>query len=213
MIDPDRLLRASFPDEFLQDTLRCVFNAYVMARAHCHSQYAYPEAHDLYPHERRAIFERTWRKISGGYPSVTAEPKDNKSKSAFHTEIRSNEIVLTANVVDKPSQIVRYANFRETLAENGQLTLDLDVFKDDDADRSKVYAILIHGPSQAISPAFANIVFPDRNCKSYLEPKIDLFKEYPDILNAFKTPEEEVEPTPIQIKRNIPREEPFGEQA
>jgi len=46
-----------------------------------------------------------------------------------------------------------------------------------------------------------------------LTPRIDLFGDYPDILSTFQTPEEEVKPTPIQIKKDIPMEHPLDEQA
>ena len=47
-----------------------------------------------------------------------------------------------------------------------------------------VYAFLIHGrePPERFFPAFAQIVFPNRNLTSYFSRKIDLFKEFPEVV-------------------------------
>jgi hypothetical protein len=49
--------------------------------------------------------------------------------------------------------------------------------------------MIIHGPDQddQSTPAFVDVVFPDRECKTYIA-RINLLKEFPDIFGDITLP-------------------------
>lgn len=160
------------------DTARCIIGSYSEAYRYCIDNFPGPEAHDLYPIARRAMFERNWRARLSRYDvGVTAEP--NAIANCFHTELRSGRVVVTVSAVAAPGEVVREAVFRNGLAQDSQLDLFLaPVPPPDDA---KLYAIILHGPlggGLLLSPSFINVAFPGSDCDFYVD-RFNLLDYYP----------------------------------
>lgn len=182
----------SVPRDFLEKSLRGLFAIYPMALQDLNKRFPPAEAHDLLPHYRRAMFESEWRKIAKSSPELRASFETNKTKNAWHTRIRCGKVILTASAVESPGEIVRYADFRKTLAEN-----QTDLFRDQNNQPDKeghYYAILLHGPldNDLSKPGFAEFGIPDMEFQQYLE-RINLFSEFPLVLETLQaTASEEV---------------------
>lgn len=179
------LFMKSVPRDFLEKSLRGLFAIYPMALQDVNKRFPPAEAHDLLPHYRRAMFESEWRKIAKEFPEVRASFKTNKTKNAWHTRIKCGKVILTVSAVESPGEMVRYADFRKTLAER-QTDLFRAVNCDDNEDGC-YYAILLHGHmgNDLSKPGFAEFGVPDNECQGYLE-RINLFLEFPYTLETLQ---------------------------
>lgn len=167
------------PEQAILDTARCIIGSYSEAYRYCIDNFPGPEAHDLYPIVRRAMFERNWRARLTRYGDVEMNSEPNAIGNCFHTELRSGRVVMTVSAVQAPAEIVREAVFRSSLAQDSQLDLFLaPVPPPDDA---KLYAILLHGPlggGLLASPSFINVAFPGSDCESYVD-RFNLLDYFP----------------------------------
>lgn len=186
--DVKRDFLESYSDDFLRDAIRLLATGYSGVHRECRDSHAHPEAHDLYPHQRRAFLEGQMRKLAESYPEIKASPEQNRKKTSFYTLLRSNNALLTINAVEHPGKIIRTAQFRETYARASELKL----FDEDPPNGSLLYAILIHGPDSLnpAQPAFAHIVFPDSAFTTYVA-RINLFERYSDLVKDLWSVEEE----------------------
>ncbi len=168
---------AAYTDEFLQDALSLLALVYRGAHGDCGFSHAEPEAHDLYPHKRRAMLEGQLRELARSH-GITASAERNQAGTSNYTLLASNNVLLTANAVDNPNTIIRRAAYRETYARAAQLKL----FGEEPPRGSVLYAILLHGPDMfnRARPEFAHIVFPDESCKRYVA-RINLFGRFSDL--------------------------------
>ena len=185
----------AYSDDVQQDILRLLANCYESAHQDCRLNHARPEAHDLYPHKRRAVIEGQLRELAGGYPEITAAAELNSKGTSFYTLLASGNVLLTANAVEHPNVIIRRAAYRETYARAAQLKLFGDGKQppgQQPLDGFLLYAILLHGPDplNEARPGFVHIVFPDEDCTQYVT-RINLFDRHASLVSELFPIEEE----------------------
>jgi hypothetical protein len=195
-LDPVAAFDVAVPEQFLEDTLRCLFGCYRVAAEECR-MYPVPEQRYLRPHMRRALFEWQWRAIAEGFPGMQCSVVPNNRESADHTEVVSGNVVITASAVEHRYKIARPAGFRETLARSNVRWLfpDLQILPPPDA---LLCSLLIHGPADPRTPAFADIVFPTPDNKGYAGNRICLFDRFPWVVESLTTFREEVVEPPAE---------------
>jgi hypothetical protein len=82
------------------------------------------QARDLWPHMRRAVIDSKLQNLINLYDGMACYTDKNVAKNCSNVKIKTNDIILTANAVKYPTQIVKHAIFRETSAtDNRQLEL------------------------------------------------------------------------------------------
>lgn len=195
----------SVSDEWCQDMLKAVREAYIFAHNNCvKDRLNEANIHDLHSHLLRSVIETELLSISMKH-GMKAESQHNSRKSYHHTVVEAGNIRFTASSVRNSNKMPRYAEFRHLYQSNGQLPL----WKDDIKNELLVYAILLYGPSHARLPSFVKIVFPSKHCKNYVE-SIDLISKYPNIIEGFAT-EETTYPivTPKSIEETILKPKPL----
>jgi hypothetical protein len=151
------------------------------------------------------MFEAQWRELAGAYNELKATAEVNEGRNCFHTEIACGCIVLTESAVKDRWEVVRHADFRQTLASNQRLLFR--ELEPEATDEWKLYAILLHGQADPRIPAFADIVFPTRDCKGYAAPRIRLFDEFAEVVLAKTSFAEEIIPdeiTPV-LRNDVPK--------
>src|SRR5215213_4812501 len=161
----------AYSDDFLRDAVRALYIVYRAADEECRASYPPLIAHDLYPQLRYAMIERELLAIAENYAEIKASSEPNHTGNSYFTLLSSNNVFLTANVVDSPNRLIRYARFRDTYA---QLSTP-NLFGEPPQEGEILYGILLHGPEMSgrAQPEFAHIVFPNRDCSEYVG-RIDL---------------------------------------
>lgn len=161
----------AYPGDFLRDAVRALHAIYPAANQECRANYPPAIAHDLYPQVRYAMIERELLAIAENYEEITATSEANRTRNSYYTLLSSKNIFLTANVVDHPNRLIRYARFRDTYAQLSSPNL----FGEPPQEGDILYGILLHGPevNDRAQPEFAHIVFPNRDCSEYVG-RIDL---------------------------------------
>jgi hypothetical protein len=186
------LFKAEASPAFVTDVLQALVAAYSRSAEEATSRHESPEARYLAPHLRRVYLEEDLRAVAvkHGLDAVAAE---NRTNTCSHTEIRLGRIVLTASHVNGPYEVVQWAQFRQTLAQESQLSLPefgREVKVPDDAQ--VVYGLLIHGcGNNPRWPSFAHVVFPDPTCSKYLE-RISLDSDLQALLSGARTEWEQI---------------------
>ncbi|WP_448266403.1 hypothetical protein [Nostoc sp. DSM 114159] len=179
------LLEQAFHESFSKDwcvaTLKAVGKAFQKSREHCVPPLFGPdEARDLKSHYCRGVFETEWRRLSNQYPGIKAESRRNKTGNYSHTYVKAGKIFLTASAVTSPENKPRPAYFRDIYNGNGQLK----IFEQNNLiDEANIYAILLYGPPQSVSPGFVTIAFPSNHWHSYVE-RINLLALHPGIIST-----------------------------
>lgn len=200
-----RMFLQEVPEPVILDTARCLIGSYAEAFRYCRDSFPGPEAHDLYPIIRRAMFERNWRARLSRY-DVGLTSESNAIGNCFHTELRAGRVVLTVSAVEAPGEIVREAVFRTGLARGSQLDLFLEP-EPPPAD-AVLYAILLHGPlggGLLPSPGFIQVGFPASDCNQYVD-RFNLLDHFP-VLQAEidKLPKPEVQRKKPRLRRDQDR--------
>lgn len=132
------------------------------------AKYRAPEAQDVRPGIRRAEIESALNELPGNIEGVEVRAERNKAKNSWHREVRSGPFLLTASFVNTPSEIVRVAEFRKTLAADSQLPLFTEQEETEPANHC--YGIILHGKTDDSDDAtpFLRLAFPSRSCDDYL---------------------------------------------
>lgn len=189
------------PDQLLLDTGRCLLAAYRDAGMYARENYPGEEAHDVYPHLRRAMFERNWRAMMTRRPKVTADVMRNEAGNCFHTRVTVGRVVLTASAVEAPNSLVRDAVFRKTLAESSQHHLFRE--RSLPPPDALLYAIILHGPTGVgilRAPGFIRVAFPSNELDSYVT-SVDVVQHLPALAAELQaTPSE---PTASRVKPRL----------
>ncbi len=161
----------AYSDDFLRDVARALSAAYRAAYEECRVNYPPPIAHNLYPQVRYAMIERELLAIAENYAEIGASSEPNYTGTNYYTLLSSNNVFLTANAVDHPNRLIRYARFRDTYAQASTPNL----FGEPPQEGDILYGILLHGPEMTdkAHPEFAHVVFPNRGCSEYVG-RIDL---------------------------------------
>jgi hypothetical protein len=167
------------PEAVIVDTTRIIIKTYAAAYRYCLENYPGPEAHDLYPIVRRSMIERNWRARLARHAGLDVSVQPNACGGCFHTELRVGRVVMTVSAVEKPSDLVREAVFRNVLSGASQLELFKEV-EEPPAD-ALLYAVLLHGPLRSgllAAPSFAQIAFPNGEFSDYVD-RFNLMDCYP----------------------------------
>jgi hypothetical protein len=198
------------PRAFMESLLRCVFDVYITADDHCGTHFETEEGADIQPFVRRALLEGAIRDVAKGFPSVNAKAVLNATGNWHHTRIICGLVAFTQNALGDPEDVVRPSLFRSMYAARDNQTYLIPELKPAESPPdSLLYGILVHGKSEMsrLFPGFADIVFPKPDLESYYDGRIELFKEFPDVVKAktsrlFGT-EETIEPSqPVLRARN-----------
>ena len=210
LLCPQRLTElfdSSISNDFLRDTLHCLFAAYQEAWLYCQSSFPPSEAHDLYPVERRARFERSWREVALLH-GLDAQAIVNKSRNAWHTEVRSGAVVLTAAAAPTPNTIIRRAEYRRTLARSNQGYLFGPPFGPKEPEPGdRLYGIVLHGPDGVFRnrPGFVEVVFPDPSLTTYVG-RVNLLARYPETASQIEVPVERIpEDLSLRLRGSVAR--------
>lgn len=191
------VFNASFPTHILEAMIKCIFNAYKVAYNECKQKFTPEEAHDLLPFYRWVQLRMELRGLGGRFQELqtTAEPNG----SSFHIIINSDRLMLTVSSVDRPGGFPRPAIYRNDYANECQLNLFEPLPKD-----SKVYAVLIHGPDKKdrSTPAFSEIVFPEKGFESYIH-KINLFSRFDSLINPVDKAKPELRELQPQVLKKV----------
>lgn len=168
------------PRELINDAVQSVLRSWKAAADHCRDTYPREEARDLLPYERKAKLDSSLKARLARYDGVIVESVPNASRNCWHTEVRIGRVVMTVSAVVRPSEMVRTARFRQSLALRSQLHL---WERDEPGEDALFYAMLLHGPlgGRRIlrAPAFVHVGFPDPECKAYID-RFDLSAYLPE---------------------------------
>jgi hypothetical protein len=205
-IDRVQLFWEHVPRPFMERVIRGIFDAYLHADERC-QDFEPSERTNLRPFYRRALVEKYLRGIAAQFSDqITAKAARHEEKGFwYHTRIICNSAVaITQNTVPDPETVVRSSWFRNRYAgPHNQLYLFPELAPEQLPSDALLYGILLHGRSSesAMFPGFAQVRFPTANVRSYYQAKIDLFEEFPEIVEektiglASLPPEEpEIEP-------------------
>jgi hypothetical protein len=174
------------PHPFLGEALRGLFKAYDESAQYCR-QFDESEELNLRPFHRRALFERNFRAAANGFPErVSAKAIRFQNKGFwFHTKVVAGRVGMTQCAAGEPEAVVRPANYRRYYAgSHNQIWLIPDANPDADLDGKMLYAIFTYGRSNEapVRPGFAEIRFPSATLSTDLPGTIDLFAEFPEIV-------------------------------
>ena len=170
-------------ERFQRAVTKLTLENYRQASRFCYRNFAEPQAKDLSGVFRRARIEEDFAGIPALFKSVTVSVRPYENNTGFYNELTCGAVKLTQSCISEPSDVPRFAKFRKTLAQNGQLGL----FKAaDEFDPSRfLYAILTHGvdtnSERRSWPAFVRIQFPDETCTKYVDEGIDLLSRFPEL--------------------------------
>ena len=184
-----------------------VFENYAQASRYCWRYFSNPQAKDLSGNYRRAKIEEEWAGIQARFPrDISVEVKPYPNNTGYYNEITCGRVLITQSCIAEPSEVPRSAEFRKTLATNGQLDLYSTNIEEAGPD-DLLYAILTHGVDvnsrRRSRPAFARFQFPNSDCTKYVDEGIDLFRRFPEIINEYITNvADEVQPKKRQIQKH-----------
>jgi hypothetical protein len=194
MLVPQRVQRfwTSVPRPLMEQVLRSLCDNYLLADQKC-GDFEKAEKSNLLPFYRRALIERSLRAIAKRYPGqVTAEAVQHEEKGFwYHTRIIfGGDVALTQNTVPHSNALVRNSSFRNCYAgERNQLWLIPEVAPPEAPAGSLLYGILLHGrsPESHLFPGFAQVRLPKPELNGYFSAKIDLFDEFPEVVEEKTT--------------------------
>lgn len=180
---------ASIPRELVKKFLRCILISYTKADSEAREKYPPSEAHYIRGPQRRADIEVGLRSVADLDQEVSALPRWNKTGSQAHTLITRGQIKLTCSRADSRYDVVRHAEFRKDYAAQSQYDLFQINEPPEVSQGPYLYAMILHGPAQddKSRPAFVDVVFPDRECETYIA-RIDLLREFPEAFGDITPP-------------------------
>jgi hypothetical protein len=195
----EKIFDSSFSRPAQEGLIRILFGSYRTAFEGS-LQFQKEEARDFIGYYRWIQIRSDLRGFADRFPRIQSIPK------RFHTLIKSGQILLTASSIQDPEEILRHANYREAYSVSSQL----DLFEQERPipEDALFYCILLHGHNSIDTrqPSFAKIVFPDKECQTYVH-EINLFTRYESLVKDLRKPLEETveEEAPIKL-RIIPEE-------
>jgi hypothetical protein len=166
---------------------KSVLESYTQASRYCFRNFASSQAKDLSGHYCRAKIEDDLAGIAALFPRVRVDVHHYENNTGSYNEITSGIVKLTQSRILQRSDVPRRANFRTTLAVNGQLN-----FFDSGLEATApqyLYAILTHVLDQKSErrswPALVQIQFPNSTCTRYVDEGIDLLARFPDLASEY----------------------------
>lgn len=182
-MDRYEIFRRDMPAEYLRNLLLGLFEDYLSAAEFCGDRFEPTEAFNVLPFFRRGMIEDRMRDVAFTIEGVqTAVQQDGFWN---HTIVAAGDCIMTQATAKHPDDLVRCSLARQSYAEpDNQKYLNESFQPATPSRRGFVYGLLIHGrePLERFFPAFAHIVFPNRNLDSYFSRRVDLFKEFPEVV-------------------------------
>jgi hypothetical protein len=205
-VDRVQLFWEHVPRPFVERVTRSLFDCYIRADERCR-EFERSERYNLRPFYRRVLIEQDLRAVASRFSDqIVAEAVRHENKGFwYHTRIICNQnVALTQNTVPDPEFVVRNSLFRNCYARpNNQLYLFPSFAPEQIPETPLLYGILVHGRSKdsALFPGFAQVRFPKPKLTGYYEARIDLFEEFPEVVEEKTTglpgsPPEEMELEP-----------------
>ena len=186
------LFDQNVPIKLQKALLRLVFAGCKTASDHCYGTFrSNVVAKDVSGVYRRGVIEDQWEGIPALFPKqVSVDPRWYKHYTGSYYELTCGVVKLTQSCVLFRGDIPRQAEFRATLATNGQGEL-FEPQPDEDANTEPhhLYAILTYGidakAEKRGQPWFIKIEIPNAECTASVDEGIDLIKRYPDIAQLY----------------------------
>lgn len=165
----EKLVKDEIPIEFFKDFVQELPLVYKASHEHVFSNFCAAQARDLLPHVRRAKVDELLWAVAKRFECLKTSVCLNDARNCRHVRVRADSIVLTANAVNGPSEMVRRALFRDTLAESNQFLLFPEM--DDRPRGDACFAMILHGPLDLDWPRveFVYLAFPANDSRSYLK--------------------------------------------
>lgn len=195
---------------FLRRALQSLYLSCEDARSYVETEHEQAEAASLFGAVRRAKLEASLRGVApltGLEGHVVGSPGTHWK----HTEIRTPDesVVITAARVDRPGGMPPKADYRTTLATDGQLTL---LPEPEEGRPDSVYALLTYSNSVwdrdedrrrwRHLPGSAHLAFPNANVRQYVHI-VDLFSMFPEVVKASTPAEWDASTLNLYIKRGV----------
>lgn len=163
--------------------LKMVFECTKDASEHCFGSFDSRQvAKDVSGIYRRGLIEDKWAGLQPLHRGISVKPVWYQHFTGSYCELTSGSVKITQSCVLNPGEIPRYADFRSTLATNGQRKL----FDSEDEEAAEfLYAILTYGidcnAKEREQVAFVKIEFPNVLCSAPVDDGINLVSRYPDM--------------------------------
>jgi hypothetical protein len=168
--------------------LKLIFEGCKTASEHCYGNFNSTRiAKDVSGVYRRGVIEDQWSGIPVRFPQVAMRPNWYRHYTGSYCELTCGDVKLTQSCVIYRGDIPRVAEYRSTLATNGQMDLCFEADGGDEGDTvpKYLYAILTYGIDTSAKkreqPAFVKIEFPNCTCTEPVDEGINLIKRYPEI--------------------------------
>lgn len=167
-----KLVKDEIPIDFLKGFVKDLPLIYKAAYESAF-QYPSPQAKDLLPYVRRTKVDVHLKNIAEGFTSLKSSVCLNEAHNCHYVQVKAGSIILTANAVNGPSEMVRQSLFRGTLAESNQLLICPENYNRPRGN--SYYATILHGPEDYDESrvAFIYLNFPSYDLQTYLT-RIDL---------------------------------------
>jgi hypothetical protein len=172
--------------------LTLIFESCKTASEHCFGSFSSRQvAKDVSGVYRRGRIEDQWEGIPALFKGeVTVEPQYYKNGTGSYCELTCGLVKLTQSCVIERGDVPREAEFRSTLATNGQGELFEEVIEENEKPKF-LYSILTYGidskANNRETPAFIKIEFPNSKCTAPVDEGINLVKRYPEISMKYLT--------------------------
>lgn len=164
---------------------------------------------NVFPYGLNAHIDSNLLALNNKYRGLRATSEVNKARNWRYTLISYENIRLTASNVDSPTTSPRDSSFRNDLA---HCQYGWDIMKNGNLEQCGltdmgdkiIYGLVVHCPAtdNPFVPAFVHIAFPNEDCSAYLD-RINLFNEYPDLLESLRNEEMESIPDRSEVKLHI----------
>lgn len=180
-MDRSEIFRRDVSAVYLQKCLMGLFECYLSAAEWCADRFEPSEGFNVLPFYRRGLIESMLRESAIGISGMKCAVEQDGFWN--HTVIGTGDCIMTQATVKFPDELVRCSLARQAYCEpDNQKYLNASFQPITQSRKGFVYGLLLHGrePRERFFPAFARIVFPDRNLESYFARQIDLFKEFPE---------------------------------
>ena len=192
----DAIFRSSIPESLELEALRILWMIYKDTPLLIEQIFLPPEARDIAPFMRRAIFEQSLRSKANRIPGITATSEPTKGRGNSYTRIVGidGRVILTSSYLRAKHEFPRKSEFREAYSQSPQLHL----YKDNSINpNGPFYGILAHGPNpkNRNELGFAFIGVPDSEYAEFIH-KIDLFKKHISLIEEFRNGVEISSPVP-----------------
>lgn len=174
------------PREFLRKLLRELAFSYPKAADRNFDEFEPSEAVNVIPFERRALIETGFRRSAEGFDEITMSVRRAGTWN-YSLATCGQKVILTQNKAPSPDDVVRRSFFKlQHAVANRQLMLFEGSEPPPIPPSTNLYGIVLHG-SASDNPyklGFAEVRFPLKDLTGYHAGRIDLMREFPDVLKG-----------------------------